>query len=166
MRIAGLVQDSIVDGPGLRFVVFSQGCGFCCDGCQNHGARDPGGGTEISVSEIISEMARNPLTDGLTLSGGEPFMQASECLQIAAAARESGLNVWVFSGYTFEELFGMAEKDSDINELLGLTDVLIDGRFIMSERSLSTRWRGSKNQRVLDIPKSLAAGEAVELLLE
>ena len=163
MRIAGLVQDSIVDGPGLRFTVFAQGCERCCDGCQNPSAMDLDGGSEMAVGEIIAEMDINPLTDGLTLTGGEPFLQAADCVLLAAAAREKGLNVWIYSGATFEELLVLADSDSSVGELLGLCDVLVDGRFILGERSLSVKWRGSRNQRVVDLPKSLAAGQAVEI---
>jgi len=163
MRIAGLVQDSIVDGPGLRFVVFTQGCELDCEGCQNPAARGLDGGTEITVDGIIAEMSRNPLTDGLTLSGGEPSVQAADCAKLAAAARKKGLNVWFYSGYTFEELTSRANVEPDVRELLELTDVLVDGRFRLNERTLSTKWRGSLNQRIIDIPKSLAAGAAVEL---
>jgi len=134
-----------------------------CAGCQNPDAQDIFGGTEITVDDIISEMKRNPLTDGLTLSGGEPFQQAADCVRLAAAARETGLNVWTFSGFTFEELALQAGNEPDVKKLLELTDVLIDGRFVLAERTLSTKWRGSLNQRVLDVPKSLAAGSAVEL---
>jgi len=162
MRIAGLVQDSIVDGPGLRFAVFTQGCELCCDGCHNPSALDVRGGSEVAVGEIIAEMDKNPLTDGLTLTGGEPFLQAADCVLLAAAARGKGLNVWVYSGATFEELLVLAGSDSSVRELLGLCDVLVDGRFILSERSLSVKWRGSRNQRLVDLPKSLASGQAVE----
>jgi len=164
VRIAGLIQDSIVDGPGLRFVVFAQGCDLGCEGCQNPEARILDGGTEKSVEEIIGEMLSNPLTDGLTLSGGEPFVQAADCVSLAAAARKGGLNVWVYSGYGFDEILARAGSDPIVRELLQLTDVLIDGRFVLAERTLTLKWRGSKNQRVLDVPKSLAAGEAVELV--
>ena len=163
MRIAGLIQDSIVDGPGLRFVVFAQGCALGCEGCHNPQAQDPSGGTETDAGEIIGEMLRNPLTDGLTLTGGEPFLQAGECAKLAAAAREKGLNVWAFSGYTFEALLGMAAEDPAVTQLLRLTDVLVDGQYIAAERSLSLKWRGSRNQRLVDVPKSLEAGEAVIL---
>ena len=163
MKIAAMIQDSIVDGPGLRFVVFTQGCEFSCEGCHNPEARDVSGGTEMPVEKIIAEMSGNPLTDGLTLSGGEPFMQAADCVQLAAAARKTGLNVWVYTGYTFEELSALATGKPEAGELLKLTDVLVDGRFDLAERTLSTKWRGSLNQRVLDVPKSLASGEAIEL---
>ena len=160
MRIAGLVQDSIVDGKGLRFSVFTQGCPHNCPGCHNPETHDPSGGKEMSVQEIISEMLSNPLTDGVTLSGGEPFMQASDCALIAKAAHENGLNVWTYTGYTFEQLLETA-PDSDTGVLLRETDILIDGPFILAERSLSTPWRGSKNQRVIDVRESLNTGSPV-----
>ena len=165
MRIAGLIQDSIVDGPGFRFVVFVQGCERRCEGCHNPATWDYGGGGEMTGDEIVAEMLSNPLTDGLTLSGGEPFMQAEECVLIAKAAREKGLNVWVYSGYTYEELTFRANTEPMYGDLLELADVLVDGEFILAERTLSLKWRGSRNQRVIDIPKSLESGGAVELEL-
>jgi len=163
VKIAGLVQDSIVDGPGFRFVVFTQGCDRRCEGCHNPETLDPAGGTEMSVGQISAEMLSNPLTDGLTLSGGEPFLYASECAELASIARENGLNVWVYTGFTFEELLSRAETEANIKEVLDKTDVLIDGAFILSERTLNLRWRGSRNQRVIDVKASLAAGKAVEI---
>jgi len=144
-------------------VVFAQGCEFCCEGCHNPETWDITGGSEISVEELIAEMRRNPLTDGLTLSGGEPFLQAGECAQLAAAARDSGLNVWLFTGFTFEELLARAKSDAHTETLLELADVIVDGRFIRNERTLQLVWRGSKNQRVLDAQGSLLLGRAVEL---
>ncbi len=161
MRIAGLVQDSIVDGPGLRFTVFTQGCPHRCEGCHNPETHDPDGGNEIPVDEIIRQMLSNPLTDGVTLSGGEPFAQAGDCAEIAKAAKKAGLNVWTYTGYTFEALIKLT--DPNVLQLLNLTDVLVDGPFILSQRSLNIKWRGSTNQRLLDVIKSLDAGKAVEL---
>jgi len=165
MRIAGLVQDSIVDGPGLRFAVFVQGCDKDCEGCHNQEAIDINGGVYMSVGEIIAEMQSNPLTDGLTLTGGEPFLQAGECVELAAFAREKGMNVWVYSGYTFDELLSISKTDQAVSQLLEFSHVLVDGRFVLAQRSLSIKWRGSRNQRLIDLPKSLALGEAVELAL-
>ena len=162
MRIAGTVQDSIVDGPGFRFTVFTQGCLRHCEGCHNPETLDPDGGTEKSAEEVIAEMLGNPLTDGLTLSGGEPFLQAGDCAKIAGAAKDAGLNVWAYTGYTFEELNGLAVSSADIARLLNLVDVLIDGAFILSKRSLGIKWRGSTNQRIVDVKKSLESGRAVE----
>ena len=164
MKIAGLVHDSIVDGPGLRFVVFTQGCERHCVGCHNPETWDKEGGSEMAVDEVIANMLGNPLTDGLTLSGGEPFLQAADCVKLAAAAHEHGLNVWAHTGFTFEELLIRAGPLSAVKELLVLTDVIVDGPFIASERTLSLKWRGSKNQRLLDAGKSVAAGEAVALI--
>ncbi len=161
MRIFGLVQDSIVDGPGFRFVCFVQGCPHNCPGCHNPDSHNPAGGREMSVAEAAAELSKNPLTDGLTLSGGEPFAQAADCLRLAQIAHERGLNVWSYSGWTFEYLRdqGTAEQLALLKEL----DVLVDGPFILEERTLSLPWRGSRNQRVIDVQASLAAGEAVVL---
>jgi len=161
MKIAGLVQESIVDGPGFRYVVFTQGCRICCEGCHNPDTWDPDGGTEVPIDDIIKEMLSNPLTDGLTLSGGEPFEQAADCAGLAAVAREKGLNVWTFTGNTFEELLEQAAGDMAVKKLLSLTDVLVDGRFILKQRTLSQKWCGSKNQRVLDTKKSLTENKGV-----
>ncbi|MDR0838823.1 MAG: anaerobic ribonucleoside-triphosphate reductase activating protein [Oscillospiraceae bacterium] len=155
MKIAGTVQDSIVDGPGLRFTVFTQGCPHGCEGCHNPETHDPGGGEERATAEIIREMLSNPLTDGLTLSGGEPFAQAAECAELAGAAKDAGLNVWTYTGYVFEELAALGDA---ARRLLELTDVLVDGRFELAERSLELRWRGSRNQRIIDVARSLESG--------
>jgi anaerobic ribonucleoside-triphosphate reductase activating protein len=161
MRIADTVQDSIVDGPGLRFTVFTQGCPHKCQGCHNPQTHDPNGGSEISAEEIITKMLSNPLTDGVTLSGGEPFAQACDCAKIAEAAKRAGLNVWTYTGYTYEEL--IKSPDPDIQKLLSLTDVLVDGRFILDERSLNIKWRGSRNQRLIDVKQSAIEKKAIEL---
>lgn len=160
MKIANFVQDSIVDGPGLRFTLFTQGCPHRCLGCHNPQTHDFAGGKEMSVEELAAIILANPLTDGLTLSGGEPFAQPEECAALARRVREKGLNVWAYSGWTFEELLAGTTAQQ---ELLGLCDVLVDGPFLLAERSLNLKWRGSTNQRVIDMPKSLAAGEAVLL---
>lgn len=159
MRIAGLVQDSIVDGVGIRFTVFVQGCGHRCPGCHNPQTHDPMGGQEMRVEEIVAEMRSNPLTDGLTLSGGEPFDQPEGCLALAEAARAGGLNVWAYSGYRYEQLLADEKKAA----LLRAVDVLIDGPFLLAERSLALPWRGSRNQRVIDVQRSIAADEVVLL---
>ncbi|MBR5382130.1 MAG: anaerobic ribonucleoside-triphosphate reductase activating protein [Oscillospiraceae bacterium] len=162
MRIAGLVQDSIVDGPGLRFSVFTQGCAHACEGCHNPETHDFHGGTETTTDAVIAAMLSNPLTDGVTLSGGDPFYQAADCAVIARAAHEHGLDVWAYTGWTFEELLELSKTDADKRALLEETDVLVDGPFILAQRTLSLPWRGSKNQRILDVKASMAAGKAVE----
>ena len=161
MRIASYVQDSIVDGPGLRFTLFVQGCPHGCPGCHNPTTHDFHGGRELAVADVISVMLSNPWTDGLTLSGGEPFAQPSACAEIARAAKQHGLSVWAYTGYTFEQL--LADRRPEIALLLSQCDVLVDGPFLLERRSLSLRWRGSTNQRVLDVPASLSTGRAVPL---
>ena len=159
MRIASTVSDSIVDGPGLRFTVFTQGCPHHCPGCHNPATHDPSGGREVAVAKLAAQLSTNPLTEGLTLSGGEPFLQAAECAVLARYARERGLNVWTYTGYTYEQLLSGAVKDADT--LLAQTDVLVDGPFLLAEKSYAALFRGSSNQQLIDVAKSRAAGKAV-----
>ena len=159
LRIAGTVNDSIVDGPGLRYAVFTQGCPHDCPGCHNPQTHDFSGGKDIDTSEILAQIRKNPLLDGLTLTGGEPFCQCTACVALAQGAHAHGLNVWCYSGYTFEELInGKAEW----RLLLQNIDVLVDGPFLLEKRSLDCRFRGSSNQRLIDVPKSLMANRAIE----
>jgi anaerobic ribonucleoside-triphosphate reductase activating protein len=157
IRIAGVEPESIVDGPGFRFTVFTQGCFHDCPGCHNPETHDPNGGKAVTVESLLTAMRKNPLLDGLTLSGGEPFLQVEPCICLAGEARELGLNVWAYSGYTFEEL----EADPAKRRLLEACDVLVDGPFLLQERTLEKRFRGSRNQRVIDIKKTLERGEIV-----
>ena len=159
LRIAGTVNDSIVDGPGLRYAVFTQGCPHDCPSCHNPQTHDFSGGKDIDTSEILAQIRKNPLLDGLTLTGGEPFCQCTACVALAQGAHAHGLNVWCYSGYTFEELInGKAEW----RLLLQNIDVLVDGPFLLEKRSLDCRFRGSSNQRLIDVPKSLMANRAIE----
>jgi len=158
-RIYGTAEDSIVDGPGIRNVVFVQGCPHHCAGCHNPESHDFSGGREADTEEIIAALKRNPLLDGLTLSGGEPMCSAQACAELARAARALHLNVWCYTGYTWEQL--MTEADPDCMALLEAVDVLVDGPFVLAERSLELKFCGSRNQRLIDVPKSRAAGEVV-----
>ena len=162
IRIAGIENDSIVDGPGFRLAVFTQGCPHHCPGCHNPETHPFDGGKEVDTDRIIRMMEDNPLLDGITLTGGDPFCQPAACAILAKAARETGLNVWAYSGWTFEELLKKAEEDADIMEVLKNTDVLIDGPFVLAQRTLELRFRGSRNQRQIDVKKSLAQGKAIE----
>lgn len=159
MRIAGTVQDSIVDGPGFRFTVFAQGCHHRCHGCHNPQTHDPLGGTQEPVAELIARLRSNPLTDGLTLSGGEPFDQAEDCLALAQAAHEYGKNVWCWTGGLFELL--RDEGTPSQQALLRELDVLVDGPFLLAQRTLALPWRGSRNQRVILVQESLRQGTVV-----
>lgn len=158
LRVFGLVMDSIVDGPGLRLAVFTQGCPHHCLGCHNPNSHDPAGGYTIAVQEIAEMAKGNPLLAGVTLTGGEPMEQAAACLSLVRALPE-GLSVWLYSGYTVEEI--LRSEDPARPKLLAACAVLVDGRYEQDRRSLSARFRGSTNQRLIDIPKTLKAGKAV-----
>lgn len=157
-RIADIVQDSIVDGPGLRMTIFFQGCPHHCPGCHNPGTHDPQGGYEMAIDKIIAMMDENPLLDGITLSGGEPFEQVDACVQITAEAHKRGLNVWCYTGYTFAQIASDMEK----RPLLFKIDVLVDGPFIQGRRTLELPFRGSDNQRIIDVQRSLKLWRIVE----
>ena len=151
LRLFGLVPESIVDGPGVRFVVFVQGCPHHCPGCHNPGSHDFGGGIISSTAEVWEKIEKMPHLEGVTFSGGEPFCQPEPLAQLGRLARERGLTVMTYTGYTAEALFDMAETDSKIRELLSVTNYLVDGRFEADKRDLTLKYRGSSNQRILDI---------------
>ena len=157
IRVAGTVDDSIVDGPGFRFTVFTQGCPHHCPGCHNPQTHDFAGGKIVDTDDLIARMRENLLLDGLTLSGGEPFEQVDACLALANGARALGLSVWIYSGYTFEQLL----KRDHCLPLLRACDVLIDGSFLIGERTLELPFRGSKNQRLVDLQPALLQGRAI-----
>lgn len=161
LRLAGVIKESIVDGPGIRFVVFAQGCPHNCKGCHNPDTHDPNGGYETNTDNIINAIKENPMIMGVTLSGGEPFMQAHELAQLAKQAHRLGLNIMTYTGYTFEKLLEGFAEHPQWKELLEQTDILIDGPFILEQKSLMLRFKGSKNQRTIDVKKSLEKGEAV-----
>ena len=158
IRLNGTVSDSIVDGPGLRLAVFTQGCPHRCPGCHNPGTHDPAGGYEADTAAVLADLKENPLLDGLTLSGGEPFAQPEACLELALGARALGLSVWAYSGYTYEALERMGGAAA---ALLQACDVLVDGPFLLAERSLELDFRGSRNQRLIDVRKSRQAVHAM-----
>ncbi len=161
IRLAGIVRESIVDGPGIRLTVFVQGCPHRCPGCHNPDTHSPSGGYDCALQKILDAFDADPLLRGVTLSGGEPFEQAARLLPLAQAVRRRGKDVVVFSGYTFEELLEKSKSDPAVTELLSLCELLVDGRFLLAERDLSLRFRGSRNQRLLDPRQSLATGKPV-----
>ncbi len=150
IRIAGIVPESFVDGEGVRFAIFMQGCLRNCPGCHNPATHDLNGGKIFDTEEIISAMKKNPLVSGITLSGGEPFLQIPPAVELAKAAKNFGLDVWCYTGFKFEEI------PSEGEELLKNTDVLVDGEYIEDLRDLDLNFRGSKNQRVIDVKKTLS----------
>ena len=159
LDLSGIVSDSIVDGPGIRTTIFCQGCPHHCEGCHNPETWDFGCGTQLSVERIADIVRTNPLCKGVTFSGGEPFAQPEGFTRLAKVLKEQGYEVASYSGFTFEELLNGSDAQQ---ELLRSIDILIDGPFLLNQRSLELVFRGSRNQRILDVPKSLAAGEAVE----
>lgn len=163
LRIAGYIDDSIVDGEGMRFTVFTQGCPHHCPGCHNPETWDesPSAGRYVDTGDLMSIIAQNPLLRGVTFSGGEPFLQAAPLAELARAAHACHLDVWSYSGYTCEELLAMAEARPEVRALLDDLDVLVDGPFVLAERDLSLRFRGSRNQRVLDMAATRRSGRAV-----
>lgn len=161
IRIAGVVEESIVDGPGIRFAVFVQGCPHRCEGCHNPETHDFGGGREVDTDSLFEQCAANPLIKGVTFSGGEPFCQAAALYELGCRFKERGLNLMCYSGWTFEELTEKSRSEKDVKALLSILDYLVDGRFELSQRSLALKFRGSANQRIIDVQRSLSENRAV-----
>ena len=160
LDLAAIVPDSIVDGPGIRTAIFCQGCPHHCEGCHNPETWEFGCGTPMSAQRILEIIRSNPLCRGVTFSGGEPFAQAEGFAELAKLLHAHRYEVASYSGYTFEQLLhGTAPQ----KELLQHIDVLIDGPFILEQRSLQLPFRGSRNQRILNVPESLRQGRAVEI---
>ncbi len=159
VRLAGPLQpDSIVDGPGMRTVIWFQGCTHNCKGCHNPETHDLKGGVERDIEDIKKELMALEYQNGITLSGGDPLMQVEAATEIAKFAKEIGLNVWCYTGFVFEDI----RKIAKYQELLKYLDVLVDGPFILEEKSLECKFRGSKNQRLIDVAKSLEEEEVIE----
>lgn len=206
IRLFGTAPDSIVDGPGLRFAVYVQGCTHGCPGCHNPESQPCAGGEVRDLDSLMAEIAANKLAQGVTISGGEPFEQAAACAELARRCRALGLNVWTYSGYTYEQLAACAasalataggpDAASDpvsvcaadaacgrashrasaaqgpasmlphvdpfgAAGLLDVTDVLVDGPFVQAKHSYQLKWRGSSNQRLIDVPATRRAGRIV-----
>lgn len=161
IRLAGVIRESIVDGPGIRLTVFTQGCPHNCPGCHNPQTHDFDGGYMSDTDNILKAIKENPLLQGVTFSGGEPFMQCRPLTELAKECHKLGLNIMVYTGYTFENLLAGFKENPQWKELLENTDILVDGPFILQQRSLMLHFRGSKNQRILDVPRSLSEGKAV-----
>ena len=157
LRVAGVEPSSIVDGPGFRYTIFLQGCSHHCKGCHNPATWDFSGGMEMEISNIAADIDKAYYIDGVTISGGEPLDQADRLIELLNVLKQKGLHIILFSGYTFEE----AVIDKDKRACLEKTDILIDGEFIEGKKSLDLRFRGSTNQRVIDVPSSLKEGKPI-----
>jgi len=160
---ADLQMDSIVDGKGIRTVIWTQGCKHKCPKCHNPETWSFNGGSLVDVKYIIDEMDNLDGQDGITFSGGDPFYQPKECAYLAKHAHSINLNVWCYTGFTYEQLIILGKKNKDIMDFLEQIDVLIDGPYIDSLHSLDILYRGSKNQRIIDVQKSLEDNKVIEL---
>lgn len=182
IRLYGTVADSIVDGPGLRYAVFVQGCSHGCPGCHNPESQPAEGGTVTAISDLLADIEANGLVHDVTLSGGEPFEQPEACAVLARALKERGYGIWSFTGYLYEDLLRRAEAartertrreeagltgealaagiavDLAVGDLLDAIDVLVDGPFVESRKSLELKWCGSSNQRLIDVPATRRTG--------
>lgn len=158
IRLAAYLQpDSIVDGEGVRTVLWTQGCPHACPGCHNPGTHDFDGGALVDVDEVIAELQKVKNQDGITLSGGDPVCQSDACYEISKAAHEMGLNVWCYTGFTYEQML----LNPKTKRLLEQIDVLVDGKFMLEEKSYDIYFRGSRNQRIIDVKKSLEEDKVI-----
>lgn len=156
LMLGGIIKESVVDGPGIRYVVFAQGCVHGCLECFNKELQPFDEGTPFSIEKIIDELNHLPHIKGITLSGGDPFEQVDGFTELACECKKRGLSVWCYTGYTYEQLL-----NSDKQRLLEQVDVLVDGPFRREEKDGSLKFRGSRNQRIIDVPLSLATGSVV-----
>lgn len=164
IRLANPIQsDSIVDGEGLRTVIWTQGCSHNCPGCHNQRTHSFTGGFLKEIDELKEEIRNLKNQDGITLSGGDPMFQIDACLEIAEFCQSQNLNVWCYTGFTFEQLLVLAANNPNLLKLLKNIDVLVDGRFKLEEKSFDVQFRGSKNQRIIDVQKSLKENKAIEI---
>ncbi len=161
LRIAGIINESIADGPGIRMVVFTQGCSHNCPGCHNPQTHPYDAGEAIEIEKILSDIKKNPLLDGITLSGGDPFEQASACSVLAGEVKKLGLTVITYTGYIYERLLELSEQREGYAGLLENTDLLVDGPFILGRKDLLLKFRGSANQRIVDMDKTRKQGRLV-----
>lgn len=186
ISLYGTVPDSIVDGPGLRYAVFVQGCSHHCPGCHNPESQPAEGGTETTLAALLADIRANGLAHDVTLSGGEPFEQPKACAALAAELKRNGYGIWCYTGYLYDDLAGRAEAartqqaqreeagltgnaltegiadDLAVGDLLDSIDVLVDGPFVESRKSLELKWCGSSNQRLIDVPATRRTGSVVE----
>lgn len=160
IRLFGTATDSIVDGVGLRFAVFTQGCPHRCEGCHNPESHAMDGGYEAKIADVVAEIAANKLIGGVTLSGGDPLMQSEASLELARQVKALGLNLWLYSGFLYEDISAGKLGEAAV-ELLEYCDVLVDGPFVQNLHHYELRWKGSSNQRVIDLDESKKQGKVI-----
>lgn len=164
VRIAGFMEESVVDGPGIRSVIFFQGCPHHCEGCQNPQTWDYEGGTNVEIRDIVERIAKNKLVSGVTFSGGEPMIQNMNRMYTLALAlkQELGKNLWCYTGYRWSTLDtryrrGTEPRNKSFKGFMRQLDVVVDGRFQLENKSLTCLYRGSTNQRLICVQASLSA---------
>ncbi len=148
IRLHGVAPESIVDGPGVRYAIFTQGCPHACEGCHNPGSHAVEAGYNKDIHLLLTDILENPLLSGVTFSGGEPFMQAEALCELGRLLRQKSISIVTFTGYTLEELQARADYDGAVAELLSLSSMLIDGPFVQGLMSEELVFRGSSNQRI------------------
>lgn len=163
IRLSGIAYESLVNGPGMRRVFFAQGCKHNCKGCFNPETHDFSGGEEKNMDDLIEDVLKNKMIKGVTFSGGDPLEQADKFAYMAKKFKDSGLNVWCYTGYTFERLLEKLKKEESIRGLIENIDVLVDGKFEIDNKEDGLRFRGSSNQRIIDIKKTLKSESIVVL---
>lgn len=163
VRLSGIAYESLVNGPGMRRVFFAQGCTHNCEGCFNPETHDFYGGEEKNMDELIEDVLKNKMIRGVTFSGGDPIEQADKFSYMAKAFKSSGLNIWCYTGYTFEQLLEKQEKDKDVRDLINNIDVLVDGKFEINNKKDGIRFRGSNNQRIIDVKGTLDKKKVITL---
>ena len=159
IRLSGVTKESVVDGLGIRYVLYAQGCPHLCRGCHNPSTHCYEGGELLDIESIVNDIKKRPMLDGVTFSGGECFEQAEEFAIIAKEIKALGLNVWVYTGYTLEEIMQHKNERRGWNNLVKYIDVLVDGKYQEDNRDLALCFRGSRNQRIIDMQKTLSTGK-------
>ncbi|CAM3714230.1 anaerobic ribonucleoside-triphosphate reductase activating protein [Hathewaya histolytica] len=163
IRLSGIIFESLANGPGIRRVFFSQGCTHNCEGCFNKHTHSFHGGEIFSIKNLIDDLKDNPIINGVTFSGGDPLEQAESFYYLAQEVKNLGLNIWCYTGYTFEYILKHLDEKAFWKELLDSIDVIVDGRFMESQKNHSLKYRGSRNQRIIDVKKSLELGKIIQL---
>ena len=168
LQVYGIVPESIVDGPGLRYAIFVQGCSHHCPGCHNPESQPTEGGTRYRIEDIYDDIRRFRIVKKVTFSGGEPFEQPVALADLAHMLKDAGYEVWSYSGYLYEDLRRRGTDTPEgaaTQDLLNTIDVLVDGPFVMALRSLELVWKGSSNQRVINLAAMRAAGNMDDVIL-
>lgn len=163
IRLSGIAYESLVNGPGMRRVFFAQGCKHNCKGCFNPDTHDFCGGEEKNIDDLIKDTLENPIIRGVTFSGGDPWEQADKFAYMAKAFRANGLSIWSYTGYAYEYIIKNIDKRLGWRNLLNNIDVLVDGKFEEDKMQDGLKFRGSKNQRIIDVKESIRLNQIITI---